>query len=293
MSSGTRLVKPLLQSPIARTTPRRCLQNHLTCLNQRRTFIENPFQPTVQTLTASRTLPYPHDILYTIIADVNQYSTFLPYCLSSNVTKWSQPTPAPSKPNNPPSSSSSPSSDASASPTTIQWPSEATLTVGWHSVQESFTSRIYCVPGRIVEAVSGPSSTTTLPAEDIQHHLSASPSASPSPQSSSPEPKADSPPSTSTHLLTHLRTRWTLHPYPYKPPPLPPHPAPAGTPSPKQPPRPEHATTHASREQTEVRLELEYAFTNPVYANLSKAVAPRVAEMVVSAFEERVKALLR
>src|ERR1700749_2779807 len=93
----------------------------------RRAFLSPPFSssPPTQSLTASRTLPHPSNAIYAIIADVNSYSTFLPFCESSTVTKWSQP-------------------DKDGQ----QWPSEAELTVGWKGVSEAFKSRIYCVPGK-------------------------------------------------------------------------------------------------------------------------------------------------
>ncbi|KAL9071700.1 MAG: hypothetical protein Q9157_005376 [Trypethelium eluteriae] len=274
MSNGTRLLRPLLHQRSLLTRPQRPLPKPSTLPSYRRTFIENPFQG-IQILSASRTLPYQHDLLYTIIADIGQYSTFLPYCVSSTVTKWSKPTPVSSKN----------TKDNSSEQKEVQWPEEATLTIGWQNVRESFTSRVYCIPGRVVEAVSG-DTHTSLPEEAIQHH---------SPRT--PDPQSNSSSSTSSgsesgnNLLTHLRTRWTLRPYPYKPPPLPS--MSSSAPSPKQPARPEDPTTHPAREQTEVSLHLEYAFANPVYSGLSKAVAPRVAEMMVGAFEERVKGMLR
>ncbi|KAL9096163.1 MAG: hypothetical protein Q9165_001686 [Trypethelium subeluteriae] len=273
MSNGTRLLRPLLHQRPLLARPQRQPHKRSTLSNQHRTFIENPFQGSIQTLTASRTLPYQHDLLYTIIADIGQYSTFLPYCLSSTVTKWSKPTPVSSK------------KDNSSEQKEVQWPEEATLTIGWQNVRESFTSRVYCVPGRIVEAVSG-ETLTTLPEDEIQHHSHSTPDPS-SNTSSGSSSNGES----GNSLLTHLRTRWTLRPYPYKPPPVPS--LSSSAPSPKQPARPEDPTTQPAREQTEVSLHLEYAFANPVYGGLSKAVAPRVAEMMVGAFEERVKGMLR
>jgi coenzyme Q-binding protein COQ10 len=44
---------------------------------------------------------------------------------------------------------------------------------------------------------------------------------------------------------------------------------------------------------TQVRLDLEFAFANPLYATLSAAAAPKVADLMVKAFEERVDALLK
>src|SRR5690625_280403 len=48
---------------------------------------------TTQQLTADRTLPYPSGPLYELIADVDSYDRFVPYCSSSRVTQWSAPDP--------------------------------------------------------------------------------------------------------------------------------------------------------------------------------------------------------
>ena len=85
-----------------------------------------------QTLTAARAMPHPPTALYEIIADVDSYASFVPYCSSSTVTHWSAP-------------------DASAR----RWPTLATLRVGWGGFEESFTSRVKCVPASLVEARSG------------------------------------------------------------------------------------------------------------------------------------------
>lgn len=85
-----------------------------------------------QILTASRTLPYSKDALYEIIADVNSYAEFVPYCSQSRVTQWSSPDAAGRK-----------------------WPVTADLHVGWGGFTEEFTSKLRCIPGVSVEAVSG------------------------------------------------------------------------------------------------------------------------------------------
>ncbi|KAK7966166.1 Polyketide cyclase/dehydrase and lipid transporter [Apiospora aurea] len=102
-----------------------------------------------QHLTARRTLPYASDRLYEIIADIDSYPRFLPYCASARVTRWTDPAPLPS--------SSSPSSPEEKNTAQAQrrWPAQADLTAGWGGLQETYTSRVFCVPGRIVEAISG------------------------------------------------------------------------------------------------------------------------------------------
>lgn len=61
-------------------------------------------------------------------------------------------------------------------------------------------------------------------------------------------------------LLTHLRSRWTIE--------------------------------ALAKDKTEVRLALEYTFANPLYTSLSAGAAPKVAHVMIKAFEERVESLL-
>lgn len=185
-------IQPLRQTLLQQSTY--CRPSTSTCravylqtpnTNSKRTFISNPFssnQP--QTLTATRTLQYPHKTIYAIISDVSSYSTFLPYCAGSTVTKTSSPHPKTGK----------------------TYPEEGKLVIGFNGdVSEEFWSRVYCVPDTVVEAVSG-NSETTLPAEEVSHH--------------SQRPPAGSDDKTrNAKVLTHLLTRWSLKPFPYKPPP--------------------------------------------------------------------------
>lgn len=212
-------LRPLLR-PAARA-PRRATNT--------RTFLPNLFSPAaasteIQTLRASRTLPYPSAPIYTIIADVPSYASFLPYCQRSTITHWSAP-------------------DAL---TGRKWPSIGILTSGFGNLTESFTSRVYCVPGRVVESVGG-KTQTTLPTEQIAHHL---------------EGQAEARVGTegSEGLLTHLRNTWTVE--------------------------------EVGHNQTRIELSLEFRFANPLYAALSAGAAPKVAEAMVRAFEERVRGLL-
>lgn len=200
---------------------------------QRRTFLPNPFASsspgpsTPQILKASRTLPYPSAPVYSIIADVPSYHSFLPYCQRSDITKWSAP-------------------DATYN---RRWPSEGILTSGFGAITESFASRVYCVPGRYVESVGG-AAETSLNRADIAHHLS---------DGTARTGTADE--GGSAGLLTHLRSTWTVD--------------------------------ALGAEQTRVSLVVEFAFANPVYAALSGGVAPKVAEFMVKAFEQRVEEVLR
>jgi len=201
----------------------------------RRNFITIPGTE-AQSLTATRVLPYKYSSLYSVIADVDSYSSFVPYCTNSKVTKWS-----------------SPDSDGK------RWPSEADLKVGWGGYEEMFTSRLFCIPGSVVEALSG-DAVTELPKSDIPHHSAT----------------FDSPP-TSNNIFKSLSTRWVVKPFHYKPP--------TGRPQTDK-------TGEPSQDRTEVHLIMDFQFANPIYAALSKAVAPKVAGVMIEAFEVRAKHLL-
>lgn len=243
-------LRPPRLPPLTRLTPLR-----QPPLPPHRTFVPNPFATTSpQLLTATRTLPYPSAAIYNIIADVPQYSSFLPYCQASTVTRWSAP-------------------DRT---THTRWPSEARLVVGWAGITEAFRSRIYCVPGRVVEAVGG-ASRTTLAEEDIAHHrVTAAVGGAAGGETGVKEQEQEQEEAVRTELLTHLLTRWTVRPLPC-------------TPSPTTSAQGE---TARSREQTEVSLAIEFQFANPIYGTLSAGAAPKVAEMMIRAFEERVKNVL-
>ena len=224
---------PQTLRPLLRTSTRSCVS-----LQQRRTFLPNPFSSAnpldaisaaskkPQTLTAKRTLPYASHPIYAIISDVPSYSTFLPYCQSSKVSQWSAPDSQYHK----------------------VWPSEAKLTAGFGGFTEEFTSRIFCVPGKIVESIGG-QTETSLDRESIRHHLESEGGGTSARGSEA-----------AAGLLTHLQSRWTLEPL--------------------------------AEDRTEVTLELEFAFANPMYTTLSAGAAPRVAEHMIKAFEERVRSLL-
>lgn len=201
----------------------------------RRSFITLPGTES-QSLSATRILPYNSSSLYTLIADVDSYSSFVPYCVESKVTKRSGP-------------------DKNGQ----RWPAEADLKVGWGGYEEKFTSRLFCVPGSVVEALSG-DAVTEISQADLSHH-SATLNA----------------PAAANAIFQSLSTRWTVKPFHYKPP--------TGHPQTDK-------TTHPARDQTEVHLTLNFQFSNPIYAALSKAVAPKVAGMMIEAFEVRARRLL-
>jgi coenzyme Q-binding protein COQ10 len=250
MKSISPVTTSILQNAV-RPASRSCRAAFLandTTTRQRRTFLPNPFTPN-QTLTATRTLRYPTSVVYDIISDVDSYHKFLPFCQGSQVTKTSHP-----------------ASDGKC------YPEEAKLLVGFNGdISEEFTSRIYCVPNRIVEAVSG-NTNSTLPSAEISHH--------------NERPPEDQDPSRKSTVMAQLLTRWTLKGYPYKPPPV-------GAVD-KDATHKNHDETNPlpGQEKTEVNLTIEYKFSNPLYAALSSAAAPKVADKMIEAFENRVKAVL-
>lgn len=211
-------------------------QNLRQDLSFRRTFFSIPGSEVI-TLTESRVLPYKSTSLYAMISDVDRYASFLPYCQESRVTKWSAPDNKGKK-----------------------WPEEADLKVGWGGYEETFTSKLYCVPDSIVEALGG-DAVTTIPKQQLQHRSSSI---------NSPAP--------SNNIFKRLSTRWTVKPFHRE------------TPSGNAPTvRPvQHGLPHL----TDVRLTVEFQFSNPVYGALSKAVAPKLAQVMIEAFEKRAKMLL-
>ncbi|KAK2028505.1 polyketide cyclase/dehydrase and lipid transporter [Colletotrichum zoysiae] len=126
--------RPLLRLPLPLRALRSAPTAALARPPPRRPFFNLPNLSATesQTLTASRTMPYPSTQLYDVISDVDAYDSFVPYCAQSRVTQWTAP-------------------DASGR----RWPLQADLRVGWGGFEETFTSRLHCVPGTSVEAVSG------------------------------------------------------------------------------------------------------------------------------------------
>jgi coenzyme Q-binding protein COQ10 len=166
-----------------------------------------------------------------------------------------------------------------------KWPEEAQLVVGWGGIQETFTSKIYCVPGKIVEAVGG-RAQTNLKRDEIGHHTHAPGESKPtSPTSSSPFPSSlnpfasDATEDPAEGILTHLMTRWTVRPFPDNPPPV------------RSAPQ-EGNSDLAQKEHTEVSLAIEFQFSNPIYSAMSAAVTDRIAGLMIEAFEGRVKQVL-
>lgn len=196
----------------------------------RRSFLSLPGSELI-TLKETRILPYESSSLYTLIADVDRYSSFIPYCQESRVTRWSEP-------------------DTKGK----RWPEQADLKVGWGGFEETFTSKLNCVPDTIVEALGGDALSAVSEQQSLGR-LSRIQS-----------------PAIPNNIFKRLSTRWTVKP-------LSGNPATSGV-------------AWNGRDLTEVNLAIEFQFSNPIYGSLSKAVAPKLAEVMIEAFEKRAKLLL-
>ena len=282
----------------------------------------HPRPPHTQVFSAARTLPYPALALYRVITDVRSYASFVPYCASSVVTRWTPP-------------------DAHLGHC---WPADAVLAAGWGGIHERFASSVFCVPARgVVVAIgraegawlrclardSGTTSTTTsgegaidareqdahmqaetrkkttearegmlhaadkvlgvqgLRWEEMRHCFDTGDEAGQTHDDRAATEDGDRGPGA---LLTHLLTRWTVTPVP--------EPGLDGARSSAPAAasllsRPSSApTTGSPPVQTQIDLSIEFAFANPLYTTLSAGAAPRVAETMIRAFEERVGTVL-
>ncbi|KAI4192314.1 MAG: hypothetical protein LQ346_004359 [Caloplaca aetnensis] len=228
--------------PISRH-PRSITFTPTTTTSPQRQFLSSSTFNPLQTLTASRILPYPSSDLYNIITDIPSYPSFIPYCSSSRITSTSSPDPKHKK----------------------QWPRTAELQVGWSGFSESFKSKIYCLPYHTLEACAG-SAKPSIPKSQLPHY-----------------PDDDSGPTTENQdapLFTSLLTRWKLHEFPFKP--LPPN----------AKPQDGDAEANPAHPRTEITLLIEAQFTSAVYSALSQAAAPKVAGMMIEAFEKRAQEVL-
>ncbi|KAI1166406.1 hypothetical protein F5B18DRAFT_607142 [Nemania serpens] len=226
-----------------------------------RTFLSSilpsPLAP--QTLTASRRLPYAPAAVYALIADIDGYSAFLPYCGASRVTAWTaRPDPVFGR----------------------RWPARADLTAGWGGLEQTYTSRVFCVPGSVVEALSGEGARSGIAPDVLARHglrdddegggggggdaglSSASLSAS----------TAVAGGGGNEGVFKTLVTRWTVTPV-----------ASGQT----------TTTTAAPTAQwSDVDLNIRFQFANPLYAAVSSAVADKVAPVMIEAFVERARKVL-
>ncbi|KAI1824658.1 hypothetical protein F4861DRAFT_505154 [Xylaria intraflava] len=241
--------------PPTRLLPRRPPPVRSPIHQPTRTFLSSllptsPLPP--QTLTASRRLPYNHAALYGLIADINSYSAFLPYCSVSRVTAWT----------------------AHADPEFgRRWPTRADLTAGWGGLEQTYTSRVFCVPGSIVEALSGEGARSGI-APDVlaRHGLRDDP-----PSASTFAPTSPIGPSQGGEgVFKTLVTRWTVTPV-------------------KEGPAMDPRSVQTGGKQTEwsdIDLNIRFQFANPLYAAVSSAVADKVAPIMIEAFVDRARKVL-
>lgn len=256
---ATTSLRPCAQR-LSRNAPRAIAKHYTpsTSHQTRRSFLNIPglsipdANAPPQHLTARRTLPYASDRLYEIIADIDSYPRFLPYCASARVTHWTNPLPA-----------SSPSPTHGESPR--RWPAQADLTAGWGGLQETYTSRVFCVPGSIVEAISGEAGPEIPATELARLGLR-----DPGPRAGIGGGRGG--------VFKSLVTRWTVRP-------LPSNAADVNT-----------TTTGAALpskiEWSEVEISLRYRFSNPLYAAVSSAVADKLAPIMVDAFVKEAERVL-
>lgn len=266
----TEVLQPLMRSWKAQLRIRPTHgQAPLIPLSRQRTFIASSQDPPAPTrLTAHRLLPYPALSIYDIVADISSYPEFLPYCRSARVTSQSAPDEHYAR----------------------RWPNTATLTIGFQDrISESFTSRVFCVPpmprkGRaglgFVEAVSGSEIGEPVfdvdETEHLNHHLVEDVRGSNSVKVEEENAQSGNSP------LAYLKTRWSVGAFPFKP----------GPGEGKKTQEYSLEPDVKSREMTEVNLLIEYRFRSPIYEVLGKTVTAKVAEMMIGAFESRVKSML-
>ena len=179
--------------------------------------------------------------MYTLIADVDSYAAFLPFCTASRVTRWTLPDRAGRR-----------------------WPTRADLTVGWGPVTESYTSRLYCVPGRIVEAVSG-DADTAIPEETLREHGLGPRGAH---AGDAGRERA------AVGVFDSLMTRWALQPVVV--------PTGAGARGPG-------LVGGDGKGVTEVTLSIRFRFSNPAYGLAVGRIADDLVETMAEAFEKRAR----
>ncbi|CAK7568497.1 MAG: Coenzyme Q-binding protein coq10, mitochondrial [Sporothrix epigloea] len=199
-----------------------------------------------QSITTSRTLPYAAADLFNIISDVDAYEQFLPHCTSSRVTHWRD-------------NKSVAAASSSRQANNSQWPARADLTVGWGPLSQSYSSRVYCVPGHgVVEAVSGRAGVPTLTAaERAEIGLDAG--------EDDAGRRLGMQTASGDDTFESLVTRWTVSSLPA-----------SRTPGP----------------WTRVELQILFQFRNPLYQIATSQLSKEMVTKMVDKFEARAAALL-
>jgi coenzyme Q-binding protein COQ10 len=132
-------------------------------------------------------------------------------------------------------------------------PALASLNIGWAGVQEGFVSRVFCVPQISVEAVAG---------EDQSCGLSVKEREAWGYEGLVFEGVGRAEKDAGGELFKSCRTKWVLR------------------------------DAAAGRTGTEVDLKIDVEWKNLFYAAMSQAAAPKVAGVMVEAFEKRAREVL-
>ncbi|RPA83325.1 hypothetical protein BJ508DRAFT_413524 [Ascobolus immersus RN42] len=123
------LLRPAFRTLAVRPSTSSLLTKPAT--QQTRSFLPTPTAPP-QKFTARKTLPFPRPVLYSIIRDIDAYSSFLPFCSASIVTSRS---------------TTPPTHPISSTPTSEQTkgdPTQADLKIGFGGFDETFSSKVSC-----------------------------------------------------------------------------------------------------------------------------------------------------
>ncbi|KAL2021516.1 hypothetical protein VTK56DRAFT_7149 [Thermocarpiscus australiensis] len=241
--------------------------------------------PPPKTLRARRTLPYPPAQIYALIADIDAYSNFLPHCTHSRVTSW---TTAPSPPP-PPSQGDKDKANKNDSNTPRRYPCQADLTVGWGPFTQTYTSRVYCVPGEVVEAVSG-AAETSIPRDvlrrvgyDIPEPEGLGVGGGGGDGAASRHQKKTKTTTTEDGIFESLVTRWTVRPTAAA--------AAAVVGGSKKDAEEDSGGAARGKNWTEVTLSVTFRFANPALGFAVGQVADEMVDEMVKAFEARAREL--
>ena len=146
----------------------------------------------------------------------------------------------------------------------VRHPVLADLTVGWGPFTQTYTSRVYCVPGEIVEAVSG-SASTTIPREILK--------------AVGYEDADLSRETTMEGVFESLVTRWTVEPVRRS----------AAAVATTTIPRLTTEVAGSDGVWTEVALSVTFQFTNPALGFAVGQLADDKVDEMVQAFEQRAR----
>lgn len=207
-------------------------------------FFSNPLTP-LQTLTASRILPYHSAPLYHLIADIQSYPQFIPYCTSSSITSQSAPEKASNQ----------------------RWPRTADLHIGYGGYEEKFRSAVYCLPYTVLEAVAG-AAKPTIPRSQLSHYHEHHDHSRDADESAGNE-----------KIFTSLLTRWNFKEFPFKPAPPDGKSAQEGSASAPSSPRTEINLTIEVQFASAVYSALSQAAAPKVAGMMIEAIEKRAAEM--------------